>query len=154
MLLMRRMYKGFWSLIVFNIKMWRIQSVGTVYFRKWILCRTLRELALRFLLIMHVFSLMKCIRRRHHLLGPARYWFLHLTRQRVTLLSYLLYFCFSDGKEGSTTAVGCTMLTITLELRLGRGRPWSLSEILSSGSRNAINSRELCSSSTSDTSIR
>lgn len=52
------------------------------------------------------------------------------------------------------TVEGFTMLTITLELRHGSGLPWSLCGTLNSGNRNEINSRELCSSSTSDTSIR
>lgn len=52
------------------------------------------------------------------------------------------------------TVEGFTMLTTTLELRHGSGLPWSLCGTLSSGNHNEINSRELCSSSTSDTSIR
>ncbi|XP_042523228.1 NEDD4-like E3 ubiquitin-protein ligase WWP1 isoform X4 [Dipodomys spectabilis] len=58
------------------------------------------------------------------------------------------------GKEELMTVGECTMWIITPEQQHGSVPPWSLFETLNSGNLSGTNCRELCNSSTNDTSIR
>ena len=70
--------------------------------------------------------------------------------------SFSLLLCLSlvVGKEELMIEAECITWTITPGRQPGSGPPWSQSGTLSSGSPSGASCRELCSSSTSDTSTR